>query len=118
MSQCAVKSKAVIYKGADAVFDIVFIDKQNKLVDITAYDDIRVKFGQADGLAMTKDLTSGVQVVAPAANGRITVTLAEADTILLKSGCDLPVEVELKNATDTKIVQFLRAIDVKDRLFS
>ena len=118
MSQCVVKSKAVIYKGADAVFDIVFIDKQNKLVDIAAYTDIRVLFAQADGLILTKTLLTGVQVVAPAANGRITVTLEEADTLLLKSGCDQAVEVELKTATDTKIVQFLRAIDVKDRLFS
>lgn len=109
----------VIYKGADATFDVQLMDENNNFYDLTGTTDIKAIFKSTSGV-LEVDFLSGVSVPVPATNGKVRIALSEANTETLSVGKLQSIELEItsNSGLDTKIVQLLKILEVKARLFS
>lgn len=112
-------SRPIIFKGADKVLKISLVNPlTRKFINLTGVDDIKVFFQKRDGSLLNASLVGTEVEVLDAASGLIKITLQEADTVTLKVGKGLPVEVEIisNSSEDTVIGQNTMAIDVRERI--
>lgn len=111
------ETKAIIFKGADATFDIQLMDQNNNFYNLTGTTELKAYLKKSDGTIMEKDLTSGVVIAVPFSNGKLSISFTEVETALLPEGRNQDIELEIINGTDTKIVQLLKVLEVRARLF-
>jgi hypothetical protein len=93
-----------IVKGEDKTITIQLISEEDKsYYDLSDATGIAVAFKQQSGSALSKELDAGVSIVSALA-GKISVTLTDTETALLKEGELLPIYVTLDVGSTKTIV--------------
>ena len=85
--------------------------------DLTNATIIQATFPNEDGTNLTIDLTSGISIQTPATIGKLTVTLLNAQTTLLKTGV-VSFEISMTVSGKKTVVQFPNKLNAISSLFS
>lgn len=118
----AVKLFIEVIQGSDLSFNIRLKDKATgDPFDLGNTNEIKVLFPkESSATPLIKTLTSsGGVTILNSPGGRMQVLLNEGDTDDLKVGdrLDFEVEIQKNSGADTFIVQMLKKLTVKKRLF-
>jgi len=106
-----------IVQGEDVDVIIRFELENEDAFDLSTVTAIEACFKKTDGTSLVKTLGSGVEIVgAQPQNGKIKISLTDAETSLLKIGQKQHIEVKLSEGIKDKIVQFPNELEVKARL--
>lgn len=106
-----------LVQGEDVEIIIKFELENEDAFDLTTVTAIEACFVKADNTSLVKTLGAGVEVVgALPQNGKIKISLSDADTNSLKVGSKQHIEVKLSEGTKDKIIQFPNELEVKKRL--
>lgn len=111
-------NKITIIKGEDRSF-IVRITEEctGDNYDLTGLTAAKAVFKSEVGANVEITmLASEIAVVTPATSGKLDLLISDAKTSLLKVGKDQTFEIELVTNSDTRIVQFKKAITVEARI--
>jgi len=109
--------KVKITQGADAEFTVfITVEETKEPLDLTGILAAEARFRKSDDTALVKTLGSGVTVVS-AVGGKIKVTLAPADTALLKPGLGEDFVLKITDsASKIATLQFPTALIITEQL--
>jgi hypothetical protein len=107
-----------IVHGEDVTLALLVKDSEGEAYDLSGTTEITARFQKTDNTILSKLKTDGDVVITSAVNGRMTVALSDSDTTLLKKGDNLGFELWIDVGSTRRIVQFLRVIDVAQKMFS
>ena len=104
-----------IIQGADAIISMVLTYANLAFFDLTNATIITASFRNADNSILVKTLLAGIAIVAPPANGKITITLTAAETALLKVGRNQNIELQLTVSGQIFIIKQSAVLNVEKR---
>lgn len=119
------RAQTVLYQGEDLnlVIRLLEDDENGEPFDISQASEILVKFPMAQAspnspsLPLIKTLSSGQVQVLIGSAGKFNVTLAAADSLLLKVTEELPIEITVIINGRAKVIQIKPALAVRPTLF-
>lgn len=111
-----------IIRGSDKTFTILVTISggcnDGSPFDLTGATEIIALFENADTTILEKTMTGGAITILSAPTGKISVTIADAETALLNVGQSQSFELEIHIGPLINIVQFVGLLNVTDRVFS
>jgi hypothetical protein len=110
-----------VIKGEDRDILLRIVDKAtDQPFDLTNASAINARFKNEDGTILVKALAAGSVSVVSAPSGKVQVSLAAAETALMKAreAQDFEIEIVIGSGSTSKltVVQFLQALTVKSRV--
>lgn len=116
------KQKAEVIKGSDRPLKIQIIEVDEagveRPVDMTNAAEIKACFFNQDNTIAEFLFSNGGISKEVGASGIISIDWEEAATDLLRAGNNQSFEVLYTIGSNTSIVQFIQALDVKERICS
>lgn len=106
-----------IIQGEDRSITVKLKDGNGADFDLTLYDSVEACFKGTSG-SITKSLGSGIIKETPNECGKITISLEDADTLLLETGTQsFEVIIDDLSETDKKrIIQFENSLNIVERI--
>lgn len=107
-----------LVQGEDIEFEIKLTDENEDAYNLSLATELTFSVKRADGTTLLKTQTSGAVTIVNSlpVNGKIKVSLTDADTTLLKASADQDMELIIDEGTNRKIVQFLKELKVNKRV--
>ncbi len=116
MSKCKRADKIKIIQGEDRDLVLNLVDENSgENFDLTGWAADKAIFKAADGTNIEK-IGGDVTINAPAELGKVTVNLSDTDTSAMATSEGASFELEISMGTETRIVQFVEALEIISRL--
>lgn len=109
-----------IVKGEDKTWEVTLPDEtcKDKDLDLTGATEITAVFEKTDGTTLSVTMTGAAITVVAAKAGRISITLSDTNTALLKARDDGSYEIAVDIGAVKKIFQFEQELEIVERLFT
>jgi len=120
MEQCEVVEQITITRGEDRNFFVRIVNEETgDPYDLSNTTAIEAIFAKDDNTTQSIKLSENdIEIENPQEAGKIKLLLDDTFTGTLKDGDNQSFEIELTATDDTKILQLLNKLNVKERLFA
>lgn len=116
MSKCKRADKIKIIKGEDRNLVLNLVDENSgENFNLTGWTAEKAVFKNEDGTNIEK-IGGDVTINSPEELGKVTVNLSDTDTSAMAESEGASFELEISMGTETRIVQFVEALEIIARL--